>query len=233
MKNFCLLILVFSFQSYLSAQQRPNIVFIMSDDHAYQAISSYGYGINSTPHIDQLANKGILFKNAFVTNSLCAPSRAAILTGKYSHLNGIKGNGEELFDGAQVTFPKLLQAAGYQTALVGKWHLGSDPTGFDYWNIIPGQGDYYNPDFINNGVRGRVKGYVTDLTMDFALNWLDKRDSTRPFCILIWNKAPHRNWMPPLKYLHQYDSTQIPVPSTFFDDYSTRTRAAHEQKNGN
>ena len=120
--------------------------------------------------------------------------------------------------------------AGYQTAMIGKWHLISDPTGFDYWNILPGQGDYYNPDFINRGVKGRVNGYVTDLTMDFALKWLDKRDTTRPFCVLIWNKAPHRQWMPPLQYLHEFDNTNIPFPSTFFDDYSTRTRAAHEQK---
>lgn len=230
MKNFHLLILLLFYQSSLYAQQRPNIVFIMSDDHAYQAISAYGYGLNNTPNIDHLAKEGILFKNAFVTNSLCAPSRAAILTGKYSHLNGIRGNGDERFDGSQLTFPKLLQQSGYQTALIGKWHLESDPTGFDYWNIIPGQGDYYNPDFIDNGIRGRVKGYVTDLTTDFALKWLDKRDTTRPFCVLVWNKAPHRNWMPPLKYLHQFDSVQIPAPSTFFDNYSTRTRAAHEQK---
>jgi arylsulfatase A-like enzyme len=230
MKKYLILVILFTVKTLLVAQQRPNIVFIMSDDHAYQAISAYGYGINKTPHIDQLAKEGVLFRNAFVTNSLCAPARAAILTGKYSHLNGIKGNGGELFDGSQVTFPKLLQQAGYQTALIGKWHLESDPTGFDYWNIIPGQGDYYNPDFINNGVRGRVKGYVTDLTTDFAMQWLDKRDTSRPFCVLVWNKAPHRNWMPPLKYLHQYDGMQIPAPSTFFDNYSTRTRAAHEQK---
>ena len=230
MRNYYLLLLIFLAHSSLFAQQRPNIVFIMSDDHAYQAISAYGYGLNHTPNIDQLAKKGILFRNAFVTNSLCAPSRAAILTGKYSNLNGIKGNGEEQFDGSQLTFPKLLQQAGYQTALVGKWHLGSDPTGFDYWNIVPGQGDYYNPDFIDNGVKGRVKGYVTDLTTDFALKWLDKRDRSRPFCVLVWNKAPHRNWMPPIKYLHQFDNVHTPVPSTFFDDYSTRTRAAHEQK---
>ncbi len=223
-------VLIFLFQSSLFAQQRPNIVFIMSDDHAYQAISSYGYGLNHTPHIDQLAKKGILFRNAFVTNSLCAPSRAAILTGKYSNLNGIRGNGEEQFDGSQLTFPKLLQHAGYQTALIGKWHLGSDPTGFDYWNIIPGQGDYYNPDFIDNGVKGVVKGYVTDLTTDFALKWLDHRDSARPFCVLIWNKAPHRNWMPAIKYLHEFDNMQIPLPSSFFDNYGTRTKAAHEQQ---
>lgn len=230
MKISVILILTFLISFIIHAQQRPNIVFVLSDDHAYQAISSYGFGLNNTPHIDKLAEEGILFRNAFVNNSLCAPSRAAFLTGKYSHLNGILGNRELVFDGSQNTFPKLLHESGYQTALMGKWHLVSNPTGFDYWNILPGQGDYYNPDFINNGVKGRVNGYVTDLTMDYALDWLNKRDTTRPFCILIWNKAPHRQWMPPLKYLHLFDSIEFPVPSTFFDDYSTRTKAAHEQK---
>lgn len=209
---------------------RPNIIFILSDDHAYQAISAYGYGLNHTPNIDRLAREGMLFTRCFVNNSLCAPSRAAILTGKYSNLNGIKGNGDEVFDGAQATFPKLLHEAGYQTAMIGKWHLVSYPTGFDYWNIVPGQGDYYNPDFIHNGDTTSVKGYVTDLIADYAINWLNHRDTTRPFCMLVWNKAPHRDWMPALKYLHEFDSTHVPVPSTFFDDYSTRTRAAHEQK---
>jgi arylsulfatase A-like enzyme len=215
--------------------KRPNIVFIMSDDHAYQAISAYGYGLNHTPYLDSLAHEGIRFTHAFVNNSLCAPSRAAILTGKYSNLNGIKGNGDEVFDGTQVTFPQLLHQAGYQTAMIGKWHLVSDPTGFDYWNILPGQGDYYNPDFIRGGNTAggdttRVKGYVTDLITDDALKWLDQRDSTKPFCVLVWNKAPHRDWMPALKYLNEFDSLKIPVPPTLFDDYSTRTRAAHEQK---
>src|SRR6185503_3212329 len=225
---FLLIAIIFS--SLLYAQQRPNIVFVLSDDHAYQAISAYGFGINHTPNIDKLAREGVLFRNAFVNNSLCAPSRASFITGKYSHINGIQGNRDLVFDGSQETFPKLLHNVGYQTAMIGKWHLISDPTGFDYWNILPGQGDYYNPDFINNGIKGRVNGYVTDLTMDFALKWLDKRDTTRPFCVLIWNKAPHRQWMPPLQYLHEFDDTNIPIPSTFFDDYSTRTRAAYEQK---
>ncbi len=230
MKQALALILLFAFSSEIDAQKRPNIVFILSDDHAYQAISAYGYGLNQTPNIDKLAAEGILFRNAFVNNSLCAPSRAAFLTGKYSHLNGIEGNRDIPFDGSQTTFPKLLHNAGYQTALVGKWHLISNPTGFDYWNILPGQGDYYNPDFIDNGVKGTVNGYVTDLITDFALNWLDKRDTSRPFCLLMWNKAPHRQWMPPLKYLHQFDSTKFPLPQTFFDDYYSRTKAPHEQK---
>lgn len=230
MKNLFFLVISFIFYQFTYGQQRPNIIFIMSDDHAYQAISSYGFGLNHTPHIDKLANEGILFRSAFVNNSLCAPSRAAFLTGKYSNMNGIKGNGNEVFDGSQPTFPKLLQQAGYQTAIIGKWHLVSDPIGFDYWNILPGQGDYYNPDFIDNGIKKRVNGYVTDLTTDFALQWMNQRDKTRPFCMLVWNKAPHRNWLPTLKYLHEFDSAKINIPPTFFDDYSTRTRAAHEQK---
>ena len=145
-------------------------------------------------------------------------------------MNGIKGNGDEVFDGSQNTFPKLLQQSGYQTAMIGKWHLVSNPTGFDFWNILPGQGDYYNPDFIDSTGKKQVEGYVTDLTTDKAINWLNSRDTSRPFCVLVWNKAPHRDWMPALKYLHEYDSTNIPVPATFFDDYSTRTRAAEEQK---
>lgn len=226
--------LLFVFQSCTTKAQfvdtRPNIVFIMSDDHAYQAISAYGDSLNHTPNLDMLAKEGMLFKRAFVNNSLCAPSRAAILTGKYSNMNGIKGNGDEVFDGSQETFPKALQRSGYQTAMIGKWHLVSNPTGFDFWNILPGQGDYYNPDFIDNTGKKHVEGYVTDLTTDKAINWLNSRDTSRPFCILVWNKAPHRNWMPALKYLHEYDNTEIPVPATFFDDYSTRTHAAKEQK---
>lgn len=210
--------------------QRPNIVFIMSDDHAYQAISAYGDSINHTPNIDRLAKEGMIFYRAFVNNSLCAPSRAAILTGKYSNMNGIKGNGEEAFDSSQTTFPKLLRQAGYQTAMIGKWHLVSNPSGFDFWNILPGQGDYYNPDFIDSSGTKRVEGYVTDLTADKAINWIQNRDTSKPFCVLVWNKAPHRNWMPDLKYLHEFDSTKIPVPSTFFDDYNSRSRAVKEQK---
>jgi arylsulfatase A-like enzyme len=213
-----------------AVKKRPNIVFILSDDHAYQAISAYGHGLNKTPNIDRIAKEGILFTRAFVTNSLCAPSRAAILTGKYGHLNGIVGNGTEKFDGSQSTFPLLLKQSGYQTAVIGKWHLNSDPVGFDSWKILPGQGHYYQPDFNDNGIPKRDTGYTTDLTTDFALDWLNQRDSSKPFCILVWEKAPHRDWFPALKYLHLFDSANIPLPSTFHDDYSTRTRAAREQK---
>src|SRR5699024_8735058 len=177
-------------------KDRPNIVFIMSDDHGYQAISAYGYGLNHTPHIDSLAQEGMLFRHAFVNNSLCAPSRASIISGKYSNKSGVAKIGD-LFDGSQTTFPKQLQKAGYQTALIGKWHLFTKPTGFDFWEIVPGQGEYYQPDFIRmNGDTVREQGYITNLITDHALQWMDRRDTTKPFCILIWNKAPHRDWMP-------------------------------------
>lgn len=212
-----------------SLKKRPNIIYMMSDDHGYQAISAYGFGLNQTPHIDQLAAKGMLFTRAFVTNSICGPSRAVMLTGKHSHINGFKDN-HSRFNGDQPTVAKYLQAAGYQTALVGKWHLESDPQGFDYWNIVPGQGSYYNPDFIEMGVRKRVPGYVTNITTDFALNWLDQRDKEKPFFLVYQQKAPHRNWMPEEKYYHLFDSTTFPVPANFFDKYNTRTKAAKEQE---
>src|SRR6187455_899652 len=153
-------------------KERPNIIYMMSDDHAYQAISAYGFGLNNTPNIDQLAKEGMLFTRAYVTNSICGPSRAVMLTGKHSHINGFKDN-HSTFDGNQQTVAKLLHDGGYTTAVVGKWHLISNPQGFDYWNILPGQGEYYNPDFVENGVRKKVQGYVTNLTTDFAMNWLD------------------------------------------------------------
>jgi arylsulfatase A-like enzyme len=223
----------FLYSTLLCAQtnqgSRPNIVYIMSDDHAYQAISAYGYGLNHTPNIDKLAEQGMLFTRAFVTNSICGPSRAVMLTGKHSNVNGFKDN-HSTFDGSQQTVAKLLHNAGYQTAVVGKWHLISDPQGFDYWNIVPGQGDYYNPDFIENGVRKRVPGYVTNITTDFAIDWLDRRDKSKPFFLMYQQKAPHRNWMPEEKYYHLFDSVQFPVPQNYFDDYSSRTSAARSQE---
>lgn len=213
---------------------RPNIVFILSDDHAYQAISAYGYPVGKlapTPNIDRIANEGIRFNNAFVTNSLCGPSRATILTGKYSHLNGFKANGD-VFNARQMTFPKLLQKNGYQTAVIGKWHLVSLPTGFDYYDILIGQGNYYNPDFIENGDTSRRTGYVTDLITQYALHWLDQgRDKNKPFCLMIHNKAPHRNWMPNLKNIDKYDNVEFPVPETYFDDYHGRLAASQQQMN--
>ena len=209
--------------------RRPNIVFMMSDDHAYQAISAYGHGLNKTPHIDALASDGMLFKRAFVTNSLCGPSRAVFLTGKHSHRNGFRQNGDR-FDGSQQTVVKLLRQAGYQTAVVGKWHLSSDPEGFDYWNIVPGQGDYYNPRFRENGVPVAMNGYITNVTMGLALQWLENRDKDKPFLLICNQKAPHRNWMPEAKYYNLFDSTVFPLPGNFFDDYATRGRAARAQE---
>lgn len=210
-------------------QTPPNIIFIMSDDHAEQAISCYGGDINSTPNIDRLATEGVRFTNACVTNSICAPSRAVILTGKHSHMNGLMNN-RHTFDSSQVTFPKLLQKAGYETAVIGKWHLKSPPSGFDYWKVLPGQGHYYNPDFIEMGEKKREQGYVTDLITEYSLDWLkEQAASGQPFCLLMQHKAPHRNWMPALKNVNKFDSVSFPVPETFFDDYETRGAAAREQ----
>ena len=212
-----------------ASDKKLNILFIMADDHAYQAISSYGKGLNITPNIDKLAGDGVRFENSFVANSICGPSRACMLTGKYNHINGMIDN-RTTFDGSQQTFTKLLQQHGYLTAIVGKWHLKSDPTGFDYWNILPDQGEYYNPDFIEMGKKKRIEGYVTDLTTDFAINWLNKRDKSKPFCLLLHHKAPHRNWMPEPDNLNLYDDKDFPLPKTFFDDYATRSDAAKDQK---
>lgn len=201
--------------------QHPNIIFIMSDDHAKQAISAYAGQLNETPNIDQMAEEGMLFDNAFVTNSICAPSRAVILTGKYSHLNGVKDNNTK-FDSTQITFPKIFQKNGYETAIFGKWHLKSQPTGFDFWNVLPGQGEYYNPNFINNGQDTIYEGYVTDIITDKAIEWLSKRDSDKPFMMMVQHKAPHRNWMPDLKYLNEFENKDFSTPKTFDDDYEGR-----------
>ena len=212
-----------------AAEHRPNILFIFSDDHAAHAMSCYGSKINRTPNLDRIAREGMLFRNCFCTNSICGPSRAVILTGKHSHLNGFKRNGDR-FDGGQQTFPRLLQQAGYQTAIVGKWHLESDPTGFDYWNILIGQGPYYNPPMIENGNRVRHTGYTTEVITDAALEWLkDGRDGSKPFVLMYQHKAPHRDWEPGPDYLDMYDDVEIPEPETLFDDYSGRGRAAEEQ----
>ena len=223
--------------------RRPNILFIFCDDHAYQAISAYQevsayhLKLNETPSIDRLAREGMRFDNCFVTNSICGPSRAVIQTGKYSHLNGFFCNGDK-FDGHQQTFPKLLQKAGYQTAIIGKWHLGTHmaPQGYDYSEVLIGQGPYYNPPMLRDangdGQRERVKyvGYTTDIITDLALNWLQKkRDPNKPFLLMVQHKAPHRNWQPGPKYLHLYDDVTIPEPDTLFDDYSGRGTPAKTQ----
>jgi arylsulfatase A-like enzyme len=209
--------------------KHPNVVFIFSDDHAYQAVGAYGSKVNQTPNIDRIAKEGVRFDRCLVPNSICGPSRATVLTGKYSHLNGFYNNSNSRFDGSQVTFPKLLQQAGYQTAIVGKWHLVSNPTGFDYWEILPGQGVYYNPPMIRNGQRVRHDGYVTDVITDLSLDWLKKRDPNKPFLLMCQHKAPHREWEPNLKYLGLYDGVTFPEPPTLFDDYSGRGAAEKSQ----
>lgn len=217
-------------QSAADAGQPPNIVFMISDDHGYQAVSAYGYGLNKTPNIDRIANEGAIFNRACVTNSLCAPSRAVILTGKHSFING-KVDNVQLFNWDQQNFAKLLQKAGYATALIGKIHLNGRPQGFDYSMVLPGQGEYYNPDFIVNGERKRFEGYVTDLTTASALSWLKEgRDKDKPFLLVFNQKAPHRNWKPAPKYLSLFEDTTFMPPATYFDDYSGRGTAARSQE---
>ncbi len=200
--------------------KKPNIILIVTDDHAYQAVGAYGSTLNKTPNIDRIARGGAIMDEACVTNSVCSASRAVILTGKYSHINGLKDNGT-YFNGAQETFPKILQRNGYKTAVIGKWHLWSDPTGFDYWNILPAQGHYYNPPFIKMGKDTSYTGYITDVTTDLSLNWIDQHKDSA-FCLLLFHKAPHRNWMPPLKYLDLYNDKQFPLPENFYDKYEDR-----------
>jgi arylsulfatase A-like enzyme len=211
--------------------KRPNIVFVFSDDHAYQAISAYSGGrLNHTPNIDRIARQGMRFDQCLVTNSICGPSRAVILTGKYSHLNGFIDNSGAPFDGSQQTFPKLLRSAGYQTAIFGKWHLVTDPTGFDAWEVLPGQGSYYNPDFLTPAGRKRREGYCTDIVTDLSLDWLaNGRDQSKPFMLMCQHKAPHRNWMPAPDKLHLYDGVTFPEPETLFDNYEHRASPAHKQ----
>ena len=210
--------------------QKPNILFIMSDDHAYQAVSAYGYGLNETPNIDRLADEGAIFTRACVTNSICAPSRAVLLTGKHSFING-KVDNVQPFDWSQDNFPKLLQANGYQTAMIGKIHLDGLPTGFDFSMVLKGQGHYYNPDFLVNGKEQRFEGYCTEIITETMLDWLkNKRDPNKPFCALYHQKAPHRNWKPAPKYLDLYDDVNFEPPANYFDDYEGRGTAAHTQE---
>ncbi len=210
------------------SERRPNIIFIMSDDHAAHALSCYGSRINTTPNLDRLAREGLRFTNCFCTNGICAPSRASILTGQYSHRNGVIDNRKK-FDGGQVTFPKLLQQAGYETAMIGKWHLKNDPTGFDYWNVLPGQGAYHDPEMIEMGERKKLSGYVTDIITDQSIDWLKARAGDKPFLLMCHHKAPHRNWQPDEKHAKMYADVDIPEPETFNDDYATRCDAARDQ----
>ena len=215
-----------------SQRQRPNILFVFSDDHAVNAISAYGgplAKIAPTPNIDRLAGQGALFVNSFCTNSICGPSRATILTGKHSHKNGFFTHRSDPFDGNQFTFPQRMQTEGYETAVIGKWHLKSTPTGFDHWEILPGQGHYYNPEFLTAGEEQggskttRHEGYCTDLITDKAIRWLEQYDSEKPFLLMCHHKAPHRTWAPPLRYLDRFANVEIPEPDTLFDDYHNRS----------
>ncbi len=221
-------------QPEVKADRRPNIIFIMSDDHAYQALSAYGHPISKlapTPNIDQIANEGMRFDRCLVTNSISGPSRACILTGKYSHKNGYISNEVDGFDGSQQTFPKLLQKAGYLTSIIGKWHLGTTPTGFNHWEVLDGQGHYYNPDFITSKGVKCDSGYVTELITQKTLKWLDAaKSSGKPFMLMLHHKAPHRPWQPGPNELALYKDTQFPEPSNLFDDYSGRGTAAKEQE---
>ncbi|MBI1923702.1 sulfatase [Candidatus Poribacteria bacterium] len=213
--------------------RKPSILFIMSDDHATQAMSCYGSRINATPHIDRIAQRGMRFHNCFCTNSICTPSRANILTGQYSHRNGVKTLADK-FDGRNPHVAKMLQADGYQTAIIGKWHLGHggihDPTGFDYWNVLPGQGLYHNPELIDKDGKKVYHGYVTDIITDLSLAWLRHRDKERPFFLMCHHKAPHRPWNSDEKHAQMYEGFDIPQPETFNDDYANRANAAREAK---
>lgn len=222
-----ILFLLFSIHSF--AQQRPNIIYIMSDDHDADAISAYNKKFIHTPHLDRIAKEGVLFSRNFVANSICGPVRATLLTGLHSHKNGIKNN-RTRFDSSKITMPKLMQQHGYQTALVGKWHLQSYPTGFDYWKILPGQGFYVEPRMISmKGDTSTYHGYATDVITDEAIKWLDNRDKTKPFLLHIHHKAPHRNFLAPLKFIEQYHTKTFPVPSTLYLDTAGHGTAWHMQ----
>ena len=208
-----------------AADAPPNIIYMMADDHAAHAISAYGSRINRTPNIDRIAQQGVRFDNCLCTNSICTPSRAVILTGQYSHITGVKTLNDAL-DPARQNVAKLLQGAGYQTAMIGKWHLQKDPSGFDYWNILPGQGLYHDPEFIEMGKRSKRAGYCTDLIADYSLDYLKRRDRNKPFFLMCHHKAPHRPWQPDEKHAHMYDGADIPEPFNLYDHYEHRSQAA-------
>lgn len=234
--GFILIALAVTFSGNAQKTKRPNIVFIMSDDHAYQAISAYDHSLINTPNIDRIAKMGMLFTNASVTNSICAPSRATILTGKHSHMNG-KVDNVSPFDTTNITFPQLLQKAGYQTAMFGKLHFGNNPKGFDQFKILPGQGSYYNPDFITkNEGEIKVKGYVTDIVTDMTLDWLDnEREKEKPFMLMYLHKAPHRSWLMAERHMNEYTRKTFAEPVTLFDDHEgmPAAKVAEMNINGN
>ncbi|RAJ01663.1 arylsulfatase A-like enzyme [Chitinophaga skermanii] len=210
-------------------QKKPNVVFIISDDHAYQAISAYGSQLAQTPNIDRIAKEGAVFKNALVTNSICGPARACFLTGKYSHKNGFKVNNGTKFDMSQQHFPRILHQNGYQVAWIGKMHLESLPQDFDYFNIVPDQGRYYNPSFIgpkNDTVRHQ--GYITNIITNMTEEWIQQRDTSKPFFLVVGEKATHREWQPDLQDLGAYDDRTFPLPSSFKDKYVNRVAAANQ-----
>jgi len=214
--------------SVRTSDERPNILFIMTDDHAAHAMSIYGSKVNQTPNLDRIGTEGIRFNGCFVTNSICTPSRATIITGKYSHKNGVPVFNR--FDGSQPVVQRLLQQAGYYTAMIGKWHLGSDPTGFDYWNILPGQGRYYDPIFYDKDGSQVYQGYATDVITDLTIEALKNRPKDRPFFLMSHHKAPHRSWDPDEKYRREFAKRQFPEPDTLWDNYDGRTDALHEQE---
>ncbi|RPD40519.1 sulfatase family protein [Chitinophaga barathri] len=227
-RTFFAFLLLLAVSSQAQKTKRPNIIFIFSDDHAFQAVSAYGGKLAQTPNIDRIAREGAIFRNALVTNSICGPSRATLLTGKYSHRNGYPLN-EKRFDITQLLFPRVLQQNNYQTAWVGKWHLGSLPDGFDYWRILPGQGQYYNPDLIEKGKdTARVPGYVTNVITDVSIDWLQHRDSSKPFMLVVGHKATHREWLPDIQDLGAYDNVNFPLPKSFKDDYKNRAAAQNQ-----
>lgn len=231
--RFLLLALVGTLAYPVSAQtsraSRPNIIYIMTDDHAAHAIGAYGSKVNRTPNMDRLAREGALLTSVFATNSICTPSRAAILTGQYSHLNGVTMFNR--FDSNRMTVARLLQAGGYHTGMIGKWHLGSDPQGFDYWNILPGQGVYFNPVFYTAASETTYTGrYVTDVITDLALDFLTHRPKGKPFFLMMHHKAPHRPWDPTDEHAAHFATQRIPEPVTFWDNYETRTDALHENQ---
>ena len=224
------LLLTLSAAQTMAQSTRPNIVYIMTDDHTQQMMSCYGHSPVQTPNLDRIAQEGVLFSESFVANSLSGPSRACMITGKHSHKNGFTNNEHGIFDGSQQTMPKLMQQAGYQTALIGKWHLVSTPTGFNHYDILVGQGEYYNPTFIHDdGTQSVEQGYCTNVITDKAIDWMEHRDKDKPFILFVHHKACHRDWLPELKYLREYEDQTFPMPENFWDDHEGRLAAQQQE----